>query len=519
MVGVVDELRENDPARTRITIHLAAEPSDTALAQALEQNPFVKKILLDLEEEQGAEWNSLLRVIAMRANLETVALELDKNKGSLARQTNAQAKFLRSTLRAIQQNTAIRNVALDSMRLPTDISTFVDNASSITSFVLYECDMAPGEREQGARNLAAALQRNKNIQSLRLTRLDDIYIIPILEGLRSNVFLKSFAFTPAYSDILESDAVTDAFQHLLESTSSIQRIELRRTTFNERQLQFPSIAQAITSSECISELKICRCEFPEQSSIDQLQSILQNKRNLTSLCLESCNFGRGQLHEDIISVISRPGSLLQCFEFQSYRPLEEAFPGVQYKNLLRAIEKSKLERFRIQSFVTLQQLQTLTQSIPAMKLKELEILFFHDEEEGGIFQAIVEGLRNALTLCGLCGIGGFGQETIRQDLLHAVKNNFSLRSLKAYVEANLFVTRQNKKTLAFYANRNEQLDQFVNNPESVKQRKLWPEALGLAQRAGPDALFRGLRLALESDYVVPKGGRKRKRPSTIYAPS
>ena len=99
-----------------------------------------------------------------------------------------------------------------------------------------------------------------------------------------------------------------------------------------------------------------------------------------------------------------------------------------------------------------------------------------------------------------------------------MKNNFSLRSLKAEmldnVESDLFVSVEDKKTLAFYANRNEHLDQFVDNPETVKQRKLWPEALGLAQRAGPDALFRGLHSVLESDYVVPKGGRKRKRPTT-----
>ena len=376
MVGVVDELRKNDPARTRICIGLRLQTSDTAVAQALQQNPFVTEIDLCLIEEQRAEWNSLLRVIAMRANLEKVTLE---DGAVTVEERTAHAALVRSTLRAIQQNTAIRNVELDlySLHLPTDISTFVDNASSITSLSLYDCDMEPGEREQGARNLAAALQRNKNIQSLGLNRLNDIYTIPILEGLRSNVFLKTFIWTPAYSATGESeisDATSHALQHLLGSTSSIQKIELICTTFNER--QFSSIAQAITGSECISELRFLWCRFPEQSSITHFRSILQNKRNLTSLCLEYCNFGGGQVHEDIISVISQPGSLLRCFEFQSCRPLEEAFPGVQYKNLLRAIEKSKLERFRIQSFGTLQQLQTLTQSIPAMKLKELEVRFF-----------------------------------------------------------------------------------------------------------------------------------------------
>ena len=85
----------------------------------------------------------------------------------------------------------------------------------------------------------------------------------------------------------------------------------------------------------------------------------------------------------------------------------------------------------------------------------------------------------------------------------AIKNNFSLRSVKgemanAVRESDLFESAEDKKTLAFYANRNESLDQWVDNPEMVEQRKVWPEALGLAERAGPDALFRGLRSVLET---------------------
>ena len=87
----------------------------------------------------------------------------------------------------MQQNTAIRNVELGWLRLPTDISTFVDNASSITSFSLCNCDMEPAEREQGTRDLAAALQRNTNIETLELFRLDDIYTVPILERLGSKL--------------------------------------------------------------------------------------------------------------------------------------------------------------------------------------------------------------------------------------------------------------------------------------------------------------------------------------------
>ena len=136
-----------------------------------------------------------------------------------------------------------------------------------------------------------------------------------------------------------------------------------------------------------------------------------------------------------------------------------------------------------------------------MKLKELEVKFWVDEDSDDEDEAQ----------------GEFNREAIRQDLLHAVKNNFSLRSVKARThdytreEFDLFDSVEEKQRLAFYTNRNELLDQWDSNPDLV-ERKVWPDALGLAERAGPDALFRGLRSVLESDYVSLPGGRKRKRP-------
>ena len=497
-MSVVEELRQNDPEDTAFYIVLHNETSDADLAQALEQNPFVTEIHIDLEgDEEGEEqqqwpdWSSLVRVIATRANLEKVILE----DAMSAEQRNAPAGLVRAFLHAIQQNTAIRSVEMRWLRLSTDISAFVDNASSITSFRLFDCHMEPAEREQGTRSLAAALQRDTNIETLELCMLEDIYAIPMLEGLRSNVSLKTFIFsvTSAYSATEVSDATSQALQHLLESTTSIQKFELIASQFSGD--KFRPIARAITRSESVSELKFVRCRFLDRISFAPLQSILLSKRNLTSLCLHGCFFGGGQVHEDIISFLSRPDSLLRCFEFQSRHYLVGGdFPRIQFKNLLQAIQMSKLERFSIGTIQSQQQLQTLTQSIPSMKLKELEVGFRDDE---------------------------FDRETIKQALLQAVKNNFSLHTVKGEIlfhdESDLFDSDEDTQRLAFYANRNESLDQWVNHPETVEP-KVWPDVLSLAERAGPDALFRGLHSVLGRDYVALKGGRKRKR-TQYYTPS
>ena len=105
-------------------------------------------------------------------------------------------------------------------------------------------------------------------------------------------------------------------------------------------------------------------------------------------------------------------------------------------------------------------------------------------------------------------------EALKQDLLRAVENNFTLLSVKGELPngRDFFDSDDDKQRLASCANRNESLDQWVDHPEIVEQQKVWPDALGLAERAGPSALFRGLRSVLERDYVSLPDSRKRKRP-------
>ena len=137
-----------------------------------------------------------------------------------------------------------------------------------------------------------------------------------------------------------------------------------------------------------------------------------------------------------------------------------------------------------------QQFLSLADSIPRMRVKELKVVFDSVSDE----------------------------ESIEQLLLQAVRNNFSLRSIRGeHWERDLF-DDDDKARLVFYANRNELLDQWVDNSETVG-RKLWPEAMKLAEQAGPDSLYRGLRSVLGGDYVsLRAAGRKRKRPQ-YYAPS
>ena len=110
------------------------------------------------------------------------------------------------------------------------------------------------------------------------------------------------------------------------------------------------------------------------------------------------------------------------------------------------------------------------------------------------------------------------EDNVNQVLLPAVKNNFSLRSVNGKRPERDLFNDADKMRLELYAYRNESLDLWVDKPATVN-RKVWPDALKLTEKAGPDSLFRGLRSVLGvGDYVSLRDRRKRKRPQ-YYAPS
>ena len=59
-MSVVEELRQNDPARTDITISLRHETSDADLARALEQNSFITDIEFELDKRSDDQLESFI---------------------------------------------------------------------------------------------------------------------------------------------------------------------------------------------------------------------------------------------------------------------------------------------------------------------------------------------------------------------------------------------------------------------------------------------------------------------------
>jgi len=404
------DLRRNDPAIKRIRIVLQNETSDADLAQALEQNPFVTLIDTDMTNVPNAnsDWGALLRVIAARETLESVTL---RRVDIVAAHRDAPPTLVRAFLQSIQQNNSIRYVRLVSLRLPTEISSFVEDTTTVKTLALWNCSFSPSQREHATRDLSSAMQRNTSITLLLLGLSNEDCAIPILHGLQSNVILKRLSISGNLSD-----GTAHAMHQLLESSTSIAQFDFTSVTFSGE--MFRPVAQSLIQSPMVCALVFHFCQFRNEESTVLFRSILQEKRNLASLGLHLCTFEGGQVHDAIISSLSRPDAPLQKLEIENFR-LGSMFPNIQFENLLRAVEKSRLERFAIGKILSHQQLQTLTQRIPSMRVQQLQVDIHRDFD---------------------------GEEYARGELLFAVKDNFRLRSVKSGI-----FNRDDKERLLIYA--------------------------------------------------------------------
>jgi hypothetical protein len=174
-------LRRNDPTETHAKIGLLQFSDDVrSLAEALQANSHVNMLEIDFTDlrRHFINWELLLRVIAMRANLKKVQLE---DAVDVWRR-NPPERIVPFLL-AIGGNPKIQAMVFNSLLLSGDsMASFLDNATSVTELRLLRCD---AEAPADALAIAAALQRNTNIQRLLLARVDERLVIPVLNSLTS----------------------------------------------------------------------------------------------------------------------------------------------------------------------------------------------------------------------------------------------------------------------------------------------------------------------------------------------
>jgi hypothetical protein len=176
----IARLRRNNPSETDFKTCLSHFSDDDDLTEALRTNDHVNDIFLCLGElpDIDSNWDSLLRALATRENLEKVSLNDDHREDGTRNPPERVTPFLL----AMQQNPSMHTVRLEDLQLSGDsIASFLDTAAFVTTLELVGCDMeAPGS----LRAVAAALKRNTNIQRLELTpRNGYVGMLPIANSL------------------------------------------------------------------------------------------------------------------------------------------------------------------------------------------------------------------------------------------------------------------------------------------------------------------------------------------------
>ena len=479
MSGAQQILQRNDPQQTRIHIELDHENDDAAIAQALEQNEYVSRVWLR-PSRRNANWEGLCRVIATRGNL--VHFTLFDNDNHLPRVPNERIQLI---LHAIQQNAAVQVVEFCNANLDAaDLCSFLNIAVHVVDLTFKRCALTGGD--QGARDLAAALQRNTNIATLKMLWIHH-FLTPVLESLVSNTCLKYLVIE---HDAL-SEATRNALQGLLESsTASVQHLELNGIYF--RAQSFRPVAQGLIKSRTVAEITLCSCSFYDEGSIVALTEILERKQNLRALTFERCSF-RSRMPRflpTLCSALRRPVSHLRHLQLDCYAQSSADFSNQSLSAFLEAVRESKLESFAIGTIgtgYTVDRLQILANAIPAMKIRDLVIQF--------TFMSIPTE-----------------RDLMLQTLRQAVKNNFTLQSVKYRFGSRRHFDASDIESLNFYTERNTRLARCVENPETVPKH-LWKEAVALAAKAGPTMLFRLLRKI--GPEVLPTGRRQKMRNDAV----
>jgi len=479
--AVVTLLRRNDPSVSEIRIVLSEHEDADGLVRALEQNEYITGLELFFGgvDASSTQWGRLLRVMASRVSLKAIRLT-----DSVEPPQRVPPTFLLPFLHAIQQNRSIKYVSFRRLRISgDDIASFLDTAYTLVEVHICTCELAPAGRRQGVGALAAALQRNTNIQILALSKLDDAVFLPILHGLQqSNTTLTGLKVSPV------GTASCSAIRSFLEHTSSVKVLVLSGIFTVDK---FYPIAQGLLSSDCITDIRFHKCLFTHEGSALLFRDIVQTKQNVHSLDIWDLyfrNVGNFGLHEILISILSRPSSPLRKFRLEfTNEPrlnLANVFTNDQFVSILEAVAGSKLQRFYVGDINSEPFFQAFTGIVPKLQVEEL----------GFSIQ--------------------FQGERAREQLLQSIKRNSSLRKVTS--RGLIRSGGATEKKVEHYMVRNSCMAEWIENPTTIPER-VWFRALHKASEMQPDVLYRALH-AIAREISTAKTTRKRKRPQ-FYVPS
>jgi hypothetical protein len=299
-------LRQNDPNATSVGIRLerfVLGGAQRALAEALQSNDHVTKITLYLlgmgYSANHHHWDTLLRVIAAKTNLDTVHLEDDRYE------TTPRERVI-PFLRAIQENKSVRAVKFHWLAIAgNSLAAFLDSAQTVTKLNISCCDIgAPG----GVHAVAAALQRRTNIERLTLGRFDETNLIPIVRSLAGNKNLHQLTFSFCDAWVRGQTQFHAAIFNLLQPHSS-----LRSLVLSDENLSQNGFRTAQDCAPLLTAVELSSLERFSLGTIVERQICLALIASIPKLRIRTLEFNLHRdlqdLKEDIMGAVQKNASL------------------------------------------------------------------------------------------------------------------------------------------------------------------------------------------------------------------
>jgi len=192
----------------------------------------VKNITLNFGGEgdlalEARDWRPLLEEIETREHLESVVISgIPTGMQHLPLFARIFQALQRSSTNI--RSLSLRNADFSDSNIASPIVSYLDSVPNLTELTLFAC--SDGSE---TKNIAAALQRNSNIQFLCLDQCRDELTIPIFQKLafsESTPCLTDLSFNPI--GLSPTEGATDSVQQYLESSSAtIEGFQLEQCYF------------------------------------------------------------------------------------------------------------------------------------------------------------------------------------------------------------------------------------------------------------------------------------------------
>jgi hypothetical protein len=462
------------------------------LVQVLHSNPEKRKIRFCSREQRPpptvpghpVDWGPLLREIETRERVDEVELA----------NYDPMPIFHQGLFHALQRNANPRMLQL-ALRLDNVFISFLDAATNLKELKLSSIATAS---DALGNDIAAALQRNTDIEILRLENCCDQLVRPIFQKLaspESTSRLAELTYFPRFG--LPAASVTESFQHYLRSpVANIQCLVLYN--FDASEAGFEGVIDSLAANTSVKEVVFEECSIDAGDAQEEqaqnttpgaliLANYVRNVVHLSTLRVKDCNFfDHPQFVAALVEVFVNPTSPLRSFGLNIVDVSSDAFQAL---TTAFVSSRTRLERLFIGEIGgDDDRFPLLLNIFPLIQVKDITLSM-----------AWRQWFEN--------------DEVDKERILEALKDNYIVEGVyfKPHhynVDASLSGAVQTR--LNFYMERNRKLAQWVQNPMTVP-RELWQYAMMLAIKAGANTLFQSL-LALSGKGIgLKQRGRKRKR--------